>query len=271
MTTETIQGLIAKNQSGGKTYYEPTIRQCKGGSKFNDKKEPEKRQFFFSELDGYWNIGNNEVPVVGEWYALELSSKPGDTGMWRDIIKIELVDGPPASDGMIPRSSPTVYKDEEGVEFPPDDQDDAERSMNEDFTPRGTATQPALTDAINLMAATARMNSEADKQFTGKPDQSQRPNAGIKVEGVVQGHLEKLAVDLYVFGGAHYPGEVIDYLRIREIRDAFFHQVKEKPIQPEHYCYEHSAQMNKGNTGYGHKVEDGWCIENAGIVMDEGK
>jgi len=74
------------------------------------------------------------------------------------------------------------------------------------------------------------------------------------------------------------------FLRIREIRDGFFHQVKEKPIQHEHYCYGHETVRQKGNTGYGHHATHdqleshegralptgttGWCIEGRGIVLD---
>ena len=79
-----------------KQYFEPVIRQCKGGSKFNDKKDAEQQQFQFENLDDYWTIGRNPAPARGQWYSLELSTKPADKGMWRDIVRIEAVDGPAA-------------------------------------------------------------------------------------------------------------------------------------------------------------------------------
>lgn len=89
---------------------------------------------------------------------------------------------------------------------------------------------------------------------------TERPNTGIVVEGVVQGHLEKLATDLY--NAERDISEPIDYLRIRKIRDAFFHLVKEVPIAPEHWCYEHQAARRATKSGsYVHQLGDQWCSE----------
>ena len=156
---------------------------------------------------------------------------------------------------------------------------EAERSMNEDFAP--TQTRPGLAPGgypVPFDPDSPTAGQHGNPRDT-EPESTEKPNAGIEVQGIVQGHLEKLAVDLYrtecallhASSTASDAGSDIDYLRIREIRDNFFHQVKEKPIQHEHFCYEHEAQMQKGNTGYGHKVEGGWCIEDRGIIMDEGE
>ncbi len=86
MTTST---LTPTNEANGKTYYEPIIRLCKGGSKYNGKKAAEQHQFYFEDLEDFWTIGKNTAPVPGQWYSLEVSTKPSENGMWRDIVSIE--------------------------------------------------------------------------------------------------------------------------------------------------------------------------------------
>ena len=126
------------------------------------------------------------------------------------------------------------------------------------------------------------VNPRAQEHYPENPDVSIK----IKVEGVVQGHLEKLAVDLYIAEGVDtFRNDGLpDYLRIREIRDGFFHHVTEHSIMPQHWCYTHDVAMNKGNTGYGHRATHdqlerheghalsdgvtGWCIEGKSVVLD---
>ena len=226
MTTATgIPGLTVTNEANGKTYYEPVIRQCKGGSKFNDKKSDEQRQYQFDNLEDYWSIGKNTAPHAGGWYSLELSTKPADKGMWRDIVRIEDVDGPATS--TMPESS-------------------VDRATDEAWDGMG------------------------DKSAMDPENRSERANKGIIVEGVVQGHLEKLATDLYISEGSlHIAG--IDYTRIREIRDGFFHHVKEHPIMPLHWCYTHEEprRPTKADSWF-HEVGGGnYCSED-GILDAQG-
>lgn len=205
----------------GKTYYESITRQAKGKSQYQDT------AFSFENLEGYWDAGPNIKPIIGQWYDLELATKPKT--------------GPNAKQG-------SLYMD-------------IVRMAPVDVTTRTPS------------------GADVDELFAGKPEPQQppeKPNAGIAVEGVVQGHLEKLAVDLYIaerrmefeHGQAKDWEWGVNYLRIREIRDAFYHQLQQKPIQHEHYCYEHETLRQKGNTGYGHRVDNGWCIEGQGVVLD---
>ena len=121
--------------------------------------------------------------------------------------------------------------------------------------------------------------TQPEKELFGDPrDQepqgrAERPIAGIEVEGVVQGHLEKLAVDLYIAEGADtsHANGLPDYLRIREIRDGFFHNVKEHSIMPQHHCYPHDVGRNRDNHDrWYHKVGEHWCVEGAGVLDSDG-
>ena len=83
------------------------------------------------------------------------------------------------------------------------------------------------------------------------------------VEGVVRGHVENIAVNLFkqVFGDLD---EIADgHLEfIRELRDRVYHQLTSKPITPPHYCYEHEKPRIQSKTGaWGHREEDGFCVE----------
>ena len=64
----------------------------------------------------------------------------------------------------------------------------------------------------------------------------------IEVRGDIQGHLEKLAVDLYIgVMGISLSDNLdqINYQHIRMIRDRLYHNVKDELIRPLYYCYEH--------------------------------
>jgi hypothetical protein len=87
------------------------------------------------------------------------------------------------------------------------------------------------------------------------------------VEGIVQGHLEKLAMDW--FTASFTPAELreiphnIVLNTIRLMRDELFHDLKSLSIAPTHYCYDH--EMSRARTKKGtwcHPLEGGeWCIE----------
>ena len=87
MTTIADLEIHSQNNTG-KTFYKPVTKQAKGVSQFRDT------EYFFGDLEGYWEIGNNALPTVGEWYTLALSTKP-KTGpnskpgaVYTDIAKI---------------------------------------------------------------------------------------------------------------------------------------------------------------------------------------
>jgi hypothetical protein len=87
------------------------------------------------------------------------------------------------------------------------------------------------------------------------------------VEGIVQGHVEKLAMAW--FTASFTPAELreiphnIALQTIRLMRDELFHDLKSLSIAPTHYCYDHEmsrARSSRGN--WGHPLEGGeWCIE----------
>lgn len=114
-------------------------------------------------------------------------------------------------------------------------------------------------------------SADVDELFAGKPEPGEEPSEKPNtVEGVVQGHLENMAVDLYVAQIDYwkhqfkdgpietYTTDAINYQAIREIRDSLFHQVKEEPIQPVGYCYAHETQRKQSPMGtYVHPYTDG--------------
>jgi len=87
------------------------------------------------------------------------------------------------------------------------------------------------------------------------------------VEGIVQGHVEKLAMDW--FTASFTPAELrqvphnIAIQTIRLMRDELFHDLKSLAIAPTHYCYEHEMSRARAKSGnWGHPLEGGkWCIE----------
>jgi len=87
------------------------------------------------------------------------------------------------------------------------------------------------------------------------------------VEGIVQGHVEKLAMDW--FTASFTPAELrqvphnIAIQTIRLMRDELFHDLKSLSIAPTHYCYEHEMSRARAKSGnWGHPLEGGkWCIE----------
>jgi len=87
------------------------------------------------------------------------------------------------------------------------------------------------------------------------------------VEGVVQGHVEKLAMDW--FTASFTPAELrqiphnIALNTIRLMRDELFHDLKSLSIAPTHYCYDHEMSRARAKSGnWGHPLEGGeWCVE----------
>jgi hypothetical protein len=86
------------------------------------------------------------------------------------------------------------------------------------------------------------------------------------VRGEVRGHVENLAMSLYI---ANYAVDMLpvhkvsDLHNIRVLRDKVYHQITSQPIAPEHYCYLHEeVRWQSKDTGlWGHIVEGIACIE----------
>jgi len=138
-----------------------------------------------------------------------------------------------------------------------------------DWDKEGTSSPPAHSNGNR--ATGADWDDMGDPRAQEPTNGSVSPNKGIVVEGVVQGHLEKLAVDLYL--GIHAQiGEAPNYSLIREIRDGLYHQVKQQPIQPEHYCYEDEAPRQPTKAGtWVHPFGDGlFCSETRGLLDAQG-
>ncbi len=264
----TVPNLAVKaTDKTGKTYYEPVIWQVKWQSKHNDN----EWQFAGRPTNEYWTFSpqytkfrEHEELIKGMFYKLSLASKPkpnADT-TYKDIVEfreatMEVVEG----------SAYAVLEE-------PTPPEGGWPSLDE------PTTNPFEDENMLDRLAISELERE---RFTGKPEpgheSAERPKAGIKVEGVVQGHLEKLAVDLYrlerEFAGIHKPIDVPNYLRIREIRDSLYHQVKEKLIQPQHWCYTHETARKASPAGtYAHPHPDGgqqvFCTE-AGLVDSQGQ
>ena len=73
------------------------------------------------------------------------------------------------------------------------------------------------------------------------------------VEGVVQGHVEKLAMAW--FTASFTPAELreiphnIALNTIRLMRDELFHDLKSLSIAPTHYCYDHEMSRARAKSG----------------------
>ena len=232
MTTATgIPGLTPKSESQGKTYYEPIIRLCKGSSKYNDKKDAEQHQFYFDQLDGYWTIGRNTAPVVGNWYSLELSTKPADKGMYQDIVRLEPTSGtapePDGGDGPFPVG---VQSD---VDFPP------ERPNGPDW------------DAIQA-AKDQRIQSHAD----------------AKEQAINLASATRDAMIFIQMGVWPIPEGRTGTSWLRECRARLYYNVHAREMEPRYWCYEHNEGRNPGSNGFGHPVDGGSCIWLRGVVLD---
>lgn len=83
------------------------------------------------------------------------------------------------------------------------------------------------------------------------------------VEGVVRGHVENIAVRLYLNIYQLDGVSEIDFGDIRQLRDRVYHQLTNQPIQPLGYCYRCEVACVESRTGkYGHQLPDGtWCVE----------
>ena len=90
----------------------------------------------------------------------------------------------------------------------------------------------------------------------------------IEVRGDIQGHLEKLAVDLYIgVMGISLSDNLdqINYQHIRMIRDRLYHNVKDELIRPLYYCYEHDEVRHYKDGEYIHDL-----TKHKGRDLDEG-
>jgi len=224
--------LTVKSESGGKTFYEPIICLCKGGSKYNKpeyNKPPEKHQFYFEDLPDYWTINDHDAPIVGDWYKLELSTKPSDNGMWRDIVSIE-----PAG------AEPAPISDEDAL-----------------FAGK---PEPGQERAEKPNAGINNYQSTEDAKWDAIRDEK---NYQIRRGQAFNAAIEK--IDPVFFGSLMHMNDAC--LELRRLRDGFLRVLVTDPMS-EHHCYVHDVVFQKGNTGYGHKVDGGWCIEDKGAVLE---
>ena len=129
------------------------------------------------------------------------------------------------------------------IEAPEPGQENVMGSTPKDQTTNGTTTY----STAQVFGNTATVNSDS-----------------IEVRGDIQGHLEKLSVDLYVgVMGISLSDNLdqINYQHIRMIRDRLYHNVKDELIRPLYYCYEHEAVREFADEGYSHKLDEHtYCV-----------
>jgi len=134
------------------------------------------------------------------------------------------------------------------VEAPQPGQETIMGSTPKDQSTNGTTTY----STAQVFGKTATVNSDS-----------------IAVMGEIQGHLEKLAVDLYVgVMGISLSDNLdqINYQHIRMIRDRLYHMVKDQLIRPLYYCYEHEAVREFADMGYFHKMGEAYCTYSDSIT-----
>lgn len=133
------------------------------------------------------------------------------------------------------------------VEAPQPGQETIMGSTPKEQTTNGTTTY----STAQVFGSTATVNSDS-----------------IEVRGDIQGHLEKLSVDLYVgVMGISLSDNLdqINYLHIRMIRDRLYHMVKDQLIRPLYYCYEHDEVRHYKDGEYIHDL-----TKHKGRDLDEG-
>ena len=131
----------------------------------------------------------------------------------------------------------------------------------EEAPPAEDVGPPQGTDADGprILEAEARKPVTDSGGFKGSPFPP--------VEGIVQGHVEKLAMAW--FTASFTPAELrqiphnIALNTIRLMRDELFHDLKSLSIAPAHYCYAHEMSRARAKSGnWGHPLEGGeWCVE----------
>lgn len=132
--------------------------------------------------------------------------------------------------------------------------------------PAGPNTNPGamyldIQAAVKLDGPTGNATGTADTPATPAT-----PTGWPDVRGEVRGHVENLAMSLYI---ANYAVDMLpvhkvsDLHNIRILRDKVYHQITSQPIAPEHYCYLHEeVRWQSKDTGlWGHIVEGIACIE----------
>ena len=229
--------LTISNESNGKTYYEPVVAVCRGQSQYN------ATQYSFEGLEGYWETGNQGALALGIAYVVGLATKlkggnsqPGS--MYRDVASVRMAT-PEESNGV-----PTGGGWSADIPDSPVQPHVSRNPPHQQYQQPQQAPAPQQPAPVNV-------------------------NATPRVEGVVQGHVEKLAVDLY--NAQRDISQPINYQAIREIRDAFFHQVKEKPIMSEHYCYDHEEPRREDSKQrWFHNTGDNFCMEYIGVMDSQG-
>ena len=103
--------------------------------------------------------------------------------------------------------------------------------------------------------------TEPDRPLIATPPTNLFPQP----DGVIRGHVENIAVRLWIAEGGDEPFTTTDnaLAAIRQLRDRVYHQLTNMPIAPEHWCYKHETPHHGNEAGvYGHKKENGlWCME----------
>ena len=146
-----------------------------------------------------------------------------------------------------------------------DGESDAERvgqfedDLFDSMEPGGDPDASIPGPEVQKVIAQARKPVTDSGKFKGSPFPP--------VEGVVQGAMEKLAMDW--FTASFTPAELrqiphnIAIETIRLMRDELFWDLKSLSIAPTHYCYEHEMSRARAKSGnWGHPLEGGeWCVE----------
>ena len=197
----------------------------------NHQSQYNKSQYDFLEYKGtYWDAGDTAL-TVGESYDLTLTSKPKS--------------GPSAKPG-------SMYLDIRSAK-PVDTMPEPDQR---DPYPDPPEPQRPLT-ARDIVHGRSEDNQRTDTL----------PNLAPPVEGPVKGHVENIAVRIYLAERGIGPFVVgdIDLEYIRQLRDRVYRQLTNVPIATEHHCYTHEVPYVGNKAGkYGHRDEDsptGWCME----------
>lgn len=112
-------------------------------------------------------------------------------------------------------------------------------------------------------------------QPQGTPQRSQGSVSGAfpQVEGVVRGHVENIAVQLFLGLAGDITDITDDHLiYIRQLRDRVYHQLTSQPITPIGFCYEHSTARTQTKQGtWVHREGQDWCTPDGLVIGDEPK
>ena len=216
---------VARVDDQERTWYEPFDAVVDAASQYNKLDNAKQWKWKLRGVPEYWTYAGSLT--IGQIYKVTLTQKPNPGhNDYRDIRTAVPVETVPVGEG------PVTSREAQREEL---------QSKHEPY------------------------GEEHREPWNGPDVAVPRPNLVPPVEGVVKGHVENIAVRLYIAAVGFDNINIHNLEEIRQLRDRVYHQLTNLPIEPEHFCYTHNEVRAANESGrYAHKQEDvkgGWCWE----------